>query len=71
MKLRVSAVLFDLDGTLVDSAPDLAGAANEMRQARGLPPLPSVGIAVKLDSDQPAALVTAFADHVRLVLPTI
>jgi phosphoglycolate phosphatase len=39
-KLRVSAVLFDLDGTLVDSAPDLAGAANEMRQARGLPPLP-------------------------------
>lgn len=39
-KLRVSAVLFDLDGTLVDSAPDLAGAANEMRQARGLPALP-------------------------------
>lgn len=33
-------VLFDLDGTLVDSAPDLAGAANDMRQARGLPALP-------------------------------
>ena len=26
---RHAAVLFDLDGTLVDSAPDLAGAANE------------------------------------------
>jgi phosphoglycolate phosphatase len=34
------AVLFDLDGTLIDSAPDLAGAANDLRQAQGLPPLP-------------------------------
>jgi phosphoglycolate phosphatase len=33
-------VLFDLDGTLIDSAPDLAGAANAMRTARGLAPLP-------------------------------
>jgi len=32
----VDAVLFDLDGTLVDSAPDLAGAANELREAHGL-----------------------------------
>jgi N-acetyl-D-muramate 6-phosphate phosphatase len=34
------AVLFDLDGTLIDSAPDLAGAANALRQAHGLAPLP-------------------------------
>jgi phosphoglycolate phosphatase len=34
------AVLFDLDGTLVDSAPDLAGAANDLRAAHGLAPLP-------------------------------
>ena len=33
-------VLFDLDGTLVDSAPDLAGAANDLRAEHGLAPLP-------------------------------
>lgn len=37
---QVAAVLFDLDGTLVDSAPDLAGTANDMRGLRGLQPLP-------------------------------
>lgn len=36
---QVDAVLFDLDGTVIDSAPDLAGAANAMRSARGLLPL--------------------------------
>lgn len=36
----VQAVLFDLDGTLIDSAPDLAGAANRLRAAHGLAPLP-------------------------------
>jgi len=35
----LQAVLFDLDGTLVDSAPDLAGAANDLRAEHGLPPL--------------------------------
>lgn len=34
------AVLFDLDGTLADTAPDLAGALNRMRSKRGLAPTP-------------------------------
>jgi len=40
--LAVGAALFDLDGTLVDSAPDLAGAANAMLNDLGRP-------AVKVD----------------------
>lgn len=37
------AVLFDLDGTLIDSAPDLGAAANKMRIDRGLQSLPLSG----------------------------
>ena len=37
----ILAVLFDLDGTLVDSAPELGAAADKMRTDRGMPSLPS------------------------------
>jgi len=37
---HVDAILFDLDGTLIDSAPDLGAAADLMRVQRGLPSLP-------------------------------
>ena len=37
---NIDAVLFDLDGTLIDSAPDLGAAADQMRTARGLVSLP-------------------------------
>lgn len=33
-------ILFDLDGTLIDSAPDLCAAANELRRRRGWANLP-------------------------------
>jgi phosphoglycolate phosphatase-like HAD superfamily hydrolase len=38
---NIDAVLFDLDGTLIDSAPDLGAAADKMRTDRGLASLPA------------------------------
>ncbi|MHB1189031.1 HAD-IA family hydrolase [Thiobacillus sp.] len=40
----IKAVLFDLDGTLVDTAPDLGYALNLQRAAHGLPALPDAVI---------------------------
>lgn len=38
--VELKAVLFDLDGTLVDSAPELGAAADKMRTYRGMASLP-------------------------------
>ena len=40
MTMVTKAVLFDLDGTFADTAPDLGYAVNQMRIARGLSPVP-------------------------------
>lgn len=37
---RIGAVLLDLDGTLIDTAPELAAAVNRLREEHGLKPLP-------------------------------
>lgn len=37
---KPKAIFFDLDGTLIDSAPDLGAAADKMRTDRGMPSLP-------------------------------
>ena len=41
---RINAILFDLDGTLLDSAPDLVAALNFVRQKEGLPALEVKGM---------------------------
>ncbi len=38
--MKPQAILFDLDGTLADTAPDLGRALNLQRGRHGLPPLP-------------------------------
>ncbi len=37
---NIQAVLFDLDGTLIDSAPDLGAAVDKMRVDRGMSSMP-------------------------------
>ena len=44
MTRRHDALLLDLDGTLLDTAPDMGGALNLLRQEHGLEPLPHSAI---------------------------
>lgn len=37
--MRLKAVLFDMDGTLLDTAPDFIAITQAMRAAHGLPPV--------------------------------
>ena len=53
---RPRAIVFDLDGTLVDSAPDLGAALNRLRQAFDRPPLDAAAI-LRLIGDGAASLV--------------
>ncbi|GAA3908672.1 N-acetylmuramic acid 6-phosphate phosphatase MupP [Halomonas cibimaris] len=60
------AVLFDLDGTLVDTAPDLAAATNALRRYHGLDPLPFDVIRGQVSNGGSALVTLALglgADH--------
>lgn len=56
----LQAVLFDLDGTLIDSAPDLGAAADKMRIDRGLPSLPLASYRPMAGSGARGMLAIAF-----------
>ena len=57
----VALVLFDLDGTLVDSAADLGHAANQMRMSRGLAELPLHLYRARAGSGARGMLAVAFS----------
>ena len=48
MPAGVRAVAFDLDGTLVDSAPDIAAAANATLAVLGMAPVPEARVALAI-----------------------
>jgi phosphoglycolate phosphatase len=57
------AVIFDLDGTLVDSAPDIAAALNEVLGRRGLPPFPLEKVQEMIGGGIPALIRRALEAH--------
>lgn len=54
------AALFDLDGTLLDSAPDMLVTANRMRDARGLAPVSLAELRPHVSKGSRAMLAIAF-----------
>jgi len=53
-------VLFDLDGTLLDTARDMAGALNDLRTEEGLSPLPFAAIRPHASHGSTAMVQTGF-----------
>lgn len=53
--------LFDLDGTLVDSVPDLAAALNRLMAAKGEPPFARAEVAAMVGDGAAALVAKAFS----------
>lgn len=60
--LPCAAVLFDLDGTLVDSAPDLMAAMNRLLLREGRAPVNPLAFRAAISKGGHAMLAVAFAD---------
>ena len=60
MRRPIAGVLFDLDGTLIDSAPDLASSVNAMRLQRGQTALPYAALRPHAGSGARGMLGVAF-----------
>ncbi|MDF2445549.1 MAG: phosphoglycolate phosphatase [Moraxellaceae bacterium] len=61
--LRYDAVLFDLDGTLIDTAPDFVAVLNRQRLAHGREPLPAPRIRAVVSQGARAVVALGFGDR--------
>ncbi|MFN0024593.1 MAG: phosphoglycolate phosphatase [Parvularculaceae bacterium] len=61
MNASVNAVIFDLDGTLIDSAPDIAASLNEFLESRGAAPIPETGVRLMIGGGVRKLLERAWA----------
>lgn len=57
------AVFFDLDGTLVDSAPDITAAVNELMAAYGMEPHSLAAVRAMIGNGMETLVERAFAAH--------
>ena len=80
----IEAVLFDLDGTLIDTAPDMGGALNNLLIEENLPPIPldiirpyvsqgglvltRLGFSEQVDEAEIEPLRLRFLDHYRAIV---
>jgi 2-phosphoglycolate phosphatase len=62
MALPLRAILFDLDGTLLDTAPDMVGALNALRREHGLAPLPYEEVRPAVSHGAARVVKTGFPD---------
>lgn len=60
--MPVSGVIFDLDGTLVDTLPDIADAVNAGRRALGLADRPTSDVRLWIGEGLPTLCARAIAD---------
>lgn len=65
MKGSVKAVLFDLDGTLLDTAPDMASAANNVLKEYGHPPLSEAQIQANTSHGARGLLRAGFGEAIH------
>jgi phosphoglycolate phosphatase len=66
---HAAAVLFDLDGTLVDTAPDFIGVLNRQLLAHGRSVLPGEKIRATVSQGARSVVALGFADRVNIDSP--